>query len=108
MSQPIPKHFLPVVDQAAVSRNPAHWPTEVEGFLSCGYGGEKTRVDEERKRDPSGQEHAPPRYCYQLAEAWCLKIDEHVSAYFLLPKGSFIDRAWDASAKNLTPKGGAA
>ena len=106
MTTPIPKHFLPVVDQAAVKRNPEHWPEQVSGFLACGYGGEKTRVDEERKR--GGDEHAPPSYCYKLAQAWCAKIDEHVSAYFLLPRGSFRDSALDASAKKLTPKGGAA
>jgi hypothetical protein len=102
----IPKIFLPVVDQGAVRRNPAHWPDQVAGFLACGYGGEKTRVDEERKR--GGDEHAPPHYCYKLATAWCDKIDEHVAAYFLLPKGSFIDGAWDKSAKDKVQKGGAA
>ena len=102
----IPKHFLPVVDQAAVRRNPEHWPEQVSGFLACGYGGEKTRKEEEHKRG-MGDEHAPPHYCYQLAQAWCAKIDEHISAYFLLPKGSFIDGAWDKSAKDKVKKGGA-
>ena len=101
----IPKIFLPVVDQSAVRRNPAHWPEQVSGFLACGYGGEKTRLEEEARR--GGDEHAPPHYCYQLAQAWCGKIDEHVAAYFTLPKGSFVDRSWDASAKDKANKGGA-
>jgi len=95
MGSPIPKPFLPVVNAPAVNRNPEHWPAQVEGFLQVGYGGEKTRVAEERKRSPDGQEHAPPRYCYDLSVAWCEKIDEFVSAYFLLPKGSFRDSALD-------------
>lgn len=100
----ITKPFLPTVNKAAVQRNPEHWPAQVEGFLGCGYGGEKTRLDEERRRDPSGQEHAPPRYCYELSMAWCEKIDAFISDYFLLPRGSFRDSAVDASAKNLKPK----
>jgi hypothetical protein len=104
----ITKPFLPVVNEPAVKRNPEHWPAMVSGFLACGYGGEKTRIEEERKRDPSGQEHAPPHYCYQLAVAWCGKIDDHESAYFLMPRGSFRDSALDRSAKGLAPKGGAA
>jgi hypothetical protein len=107
MTQPIPKMYQPVVDQGAVARNKEHWPAQVEGFLEVGYGGEKTRLAEERRRDPSGQEHAPPSYCYKLAEAWCGKIDEFISAYFLLPRGSFIDKAYDASAKDkMAKKGG--
>jgi hypothetical protein len=106
MSEPIPKMFQPVVDQGAVNRNPAHWPEQVNGFLEVGYGGEKTRLTEERRRDPSGQEHAPPHYCYKLAQAWCEKIDAHVSDYFLLPKGSFLDARWDRSAKSLIGKKG--
>lgn len=101
----ITKPWLPTVNAQAVARNPEHWPAQVEGFLSCGYGGEQTRLSEERKRDPSGQEHAPPRYCYELAVAWCGKIDDFVSDYFLLPRGSFRDSAVDRSAKDLTPKG---
>ena len=102
----ISKPFLPQANQAAVNRNPEHWPTQVEGFLSCGYGGEKTRETEERKRAPDGSEHAPPHYCYQLSVAWCEKIDAHVADYFILLRGSFRDSALDKSAKNLTPKGG--
>lgn len=94
--------FLPTVDARAVQRNPEHWPAQVEGFLECGYGGEKTRLAEERKRDPSGQEHAPPRYCYELAMAWAQKIDLFVTDYFILPKGSFRDSALDRSAKDKT------
>jgi hypothetical protein len=105
MVSPIPQPFHPVANIAAVQRNPAHWPEQVEGFLKVGYGGEKTRLDEERKRDPSGAEHAPPGYCFKLAEAWCAKIDVFISDYFLLPKGSFRDSALDRSAKDLTPKG---
>jgi hypothetical protein len=101
----ITKPWLPVVNAPAVARNPEHWPTQIEGFLGCGYGGQLTREGEEARRDPSGQEHAPPRYCYQLAAAWCDRIDEFVSAYFLLPRGSFRDSALDRSAKDLTPKG---
>jgi hypothetical protein len=103
----ITKPFLPTVNAPAVQRNPEHWPEQVKGFLEVGYGGQLTRETEERRRDPSGQEHAPPHYCYKLAVAWCDKIDEHESAYFLMPKGSFRDSALDRSAKNLTPKGGA-
>jgi hypothetical protein len=107
MSEPIPKMFTPVVDQAAVNRNKEHWPEQVKGFLEVGYGGEQTRLAEERRRDPSGQEHAPPHYCYKLAQAWCEKIDEHISAYFVLPRGSFVDGAYDKSAKDkMAKKGG--
>jgi len=101
----ITKPFLPQVNASAVQRNPIHWPDQVQGFLACGYGGEKTRLEEERKRDPSGQEHAPPHYCYQLAQAWCEKIDVFVSDYFILPRGSFRDSAVDRSAKDKTQKG---
>ena len=104
----ITKPFLPQVDKAAVHRNPVHWPAQVSEFMARGYGGMATREAEERKRDPSGAEHAPPHICYQLAAAWCDHIDEHVSAYFVLPKGSFRDSALDRSAKDKTPKGGAA
>jgi hypothetical protein len=104
----ITKPFLPTVNAPAVQRNPAHWPEQVQGFLDVGYGGRKTREAEEQRRDPSGQEHAPPHYCYKLAAAWCDRIDEFESAYFLMPRGSFRDSALDRSAKNLTPKGGAA
>lgn len=100
----VPKPFHPVVNAPAVQRNPEHWPAQVQGFLQCGYGGEQTRLDEERKRSPDGSEHAPPYYCYQLAKAWCEKIDAFVSDYFLLPRGSFRDSALDRSAKDLTPK----
>ena len=104
----IPKPYAPTVNPSAVQRNPEHWPAQVQGFLEAGYGGETTRLTEERRRDPSGQEHAPPRYCYQLAEAWCLKIDGFVSDYYLLPRGSFRDSALDRSAKDKAQKGGAA
>lgn len=95
----IEKPFMPVVDQAAVKRNPDHWPAQVEGFLACGYGGEASRKEEERKHSPDGSEHAPPAFCYKLAEAWCLKMDEFISAYFLMPKGSFRDSALDRRKK---------
>ena len=101
----ITKPWLPVVNAPAVARNQTHWPAQVEGFLSCGYGGQATREFEEKRRSPDGAEHAPPRYCYELAVAWCDRIDEFVSAYFLLPRGSFRDSAVDRSAKDLTPKG---
>jgi hypothetical protein len=104
----IPKPFIPVVNNAAVMRNPGHWPAQVEGFLAAGYGGEKTREAEERRHSAMGDEHAPPHYCYKLAEAWCLKIDEHESAYFIMPRGSFRDSALDRSAKDKQAKGGAA
>jgi hypothetical protein len=100
--------FEPVVNQAVVRRNPEHWPEQVKGFLEVGYGGEQTRLTEERRRDPSGAEHAPPHYCYKLAVAWCDKIDEFVSDYFLLPRGSFRDSAVDRSAKDAQPKKGGA
>lgn len=96
------KPWLPQVDARAVQRNPEHWPACVEGFLGAGYGGEKTRLEEERRRDPSGQEHAPPRYCYELSVAWCDKIDGFIADYFILPKGSFRDSALDRSAKDKT------
>lgn len=104
----ITKPWLPTVDKAAVQRNPVHWPAQVEGFLACGYGGEKTRKEAEQKASPLGDEHAPPGYCYQLAVSWCVMIDEHESAYYVLPRGSFRDSALDRSAKGLAPKGGAA
>jgi hypothetical protein len=96
----IKKPFLPVVNQSAVQRNPEHWPAQVQGFLACGYGGETTRKEEEARRSPDGSEHAPPRYCYDLAVAWCTKIDNHETDYFIMPRGSFRDSAVDRSAKN--------
>lgn len=108
MSTPVEKPFLPTVNASAVQRNPEHWPAQVAGFLACGYGGETTRLEEEKRRDPSGQEHAPPRYCYELAVAWCGKIDDFESAYFIMPRGSFRDSGLDRSAKDKAPKGGKA
>jgi hypothetical protein len=96
----IPKIFQPVVRQDAVRRNPEHWPQQVSGFLSCGYGGETTRKEEEHKRSPDGSEHAPPHYCYLLSKTWCERIDAFISDYFLLPKGSFHDAHLDRSAKD--------
>lgn len=98
--------WLPRLDDMAVRRNPDHWPSAVENFLSVGYGGEKYRKAEEHKR--GGDEHAPPNVCYALSKKWCDEIDAHISAYFLLPKGSFVDRQWDTSAKGKAQKGGAA
>ena len=108
MTAPITKPWLPVVNQPVVNRNPEHWPVQVQGFLECGYGGENTRKAEEQRRSPDGKEHAPPRYCYQLAQAWCDKIDAHVADYFILPRGSFRDSGLDRSAKDLPAKGGKA
>jgi hypothetical protein len=108
MTVPITKPWLPTADKAAVQRNPVHWPEQVRGFLESGYGGALYREQEERKRSPDGSEHAPPGFCYQVAAAWCEKIDAHISAYFIMPRGSFRDSALDRSAKDLTPKGGAA
>jgi hypothetical protein len=102
----VTKPFLPTVNAPAVQRNPAHWPEQVNGFLECGYGGEKTRLAEEKRHSPDGSEHAPPSYCRKVAVAWCERIDEFESAYFLMPRGSFRDSALDRSAKDLTPKGG--
>ena len=108
MSVPITKPWLPTADTAAVQRNPVHWPEQVRGFLECGYGGELSRLEEEKRRSPDGSEHAPPHYCYQLAAAWCVKMDEHISAYYVLPRGSFRDSALDKSAKDKAQKGGKA
>jgi hypothetical protein len=105
MGTEIPKIFCPVVNASAVQRNPAHWPEQVEGFLATGYGGEKTRLEEEKRHSPDGSEHAPPSYCYKVAVAWCEKIDVFLSDYFLLPRGSFRDSAVDRSAKDLVQKG---
>jgi hypothetical protein len=96
----IPKIFAPTVNAAAVRRNPEHWPQQVSGFLSCGYGGEKTRREEELRHNPTGDEHAPPHYCYQLASTWLDKMDAFIADYFLLPKGSFHDAHLDRSAKD--------
>lgn len=101
----ITKPWLPTVNQPAVNRNPEHWPAEVQRFLATGYGGEIARKDAEAKR--GGDEHAPPHICYQIAVAWCGQIDNFVSDYFLLPKGSFRDSALDRSAKDLISKGDA-
>jgi hypothetical protein len=101
----ITKPFLPTVNQAAVNRNPEHWPAQITGFLEVGYGGEKTRETEERKRSPQGDEKAPPSYCMKLTVAWCEKIDAHIADYFILPRGSFRDSAVDRSAKDLPAKG---
>jgi hypothetical protein len=103
---PIKPPFIPKVDDMAVRRNAAHWPQAVENFMAVGYGGEKYRKAEEHKRG-GGDEHAPPNVCYALAKRWCDEIDAHISAYFLLPAGSFRDSALDKSAKALPKKGGA-
>ena len=95
----IPKIFTPTVNGDAVRRNPEHWPAQVSEFINCGYGCEKTRTEEERKRDPSGQEHAPPSYCFALARAWTDRMDGFIADYFVLPKGSFRDSHLDRSAK---------
>jgi hypothetical protein len=103
MKVEITKPWLPTADEAAVKRNPVHWPEEVRGFLECGYGGMIHREAEERQRSPDGSEHAPPHYCYKLAVAWCEKMDAHISAYYVMPRGSFRDSALDKSAKSLPP-----